>query len=157
MADAQLQPWSSVLLALLCRGLVATYLSAGTTQASVPSAEFLDANLWHGARSGMDGELVHPFHETLVPAAEAVQVLLDAISRPWRPAATSQLSRPWYGSCRLKVSGHSNNAVGTPSADSMHLPSFSQPAPRTALTSRAAAGPRTSFKKARLASALAVG
>lgn len=80
VADAQLQPWSSVLLALLCRGLVATYLSGGTLQESVPSAEFLDAALWHGARYGMDGELVHPFHETLVPAAEAVQALLDAIS-----------------------------------------------------------------------------
>lgn len=80
VADAQLQPWSSVLLALLCRALVATYLGEGPRQESVPTAEFLDAALWHAARYGMDGQLVHPFHQTLVPAAEAVQTLLDAIS-----------------------------------------------------------------------------
>ncbi|MHA7175982.1 carboxylate-amine ligase [Arthrobacter sp. Sr24] len=80
VADAQLQPWSSVLLALLCRGLVATYLGSEQHSQPEPTGEFLDAALWHGARYGMDGELVHPLLQTLVPAGEAVGCLLETIT-----------------------------------------------------------------------------
>ncbi|MEV8144604.1 MULTISPECIES: YbdK family carboxylate-amine ligase [Micrococcaceae] len=80
VADAQLQPWSSILLALLCRGLVATCLDFAPCSQPEPTSEFMDAALWHGARYGMSGQLVHPLHQRLVPASEAIACLLETIT-----------------------------------------------------------------------------
>lgn len=85
VADAQLQPQSSILVALLCRGLVATLLHAEPGTEATPTGEFLDAALWHAARYGLGRQLVHPLRQTLVPAADAVDSLLDAIA----PALTA--------------------------------------------------------------------
>lgn len=77
VADAQLRPSGSILLALLCRGLVESSLAPEASEASAPSPELLDAALWHAARYGLSGQLVHPLRQMLVPASEAVEALLN--------------------------------------------------------------------------------
>jgi carboxylate-amine ligase len=90
VADAQLDAATSVLLAALCRALVATALrdtalrvptrraapraASGREQ---PAPELLDAALWHAARDGLTSALVHPVPGGLVPAAQALGALLE--------------------------------------------------------------------------------
>lgn len=106
VADAQLQPWSSVLLALLCRGLVRTYLDPEQRSQPEPTGEFLDAALWHGARYGMDGELVHPLLQTLVPAEDAVACLLETIT----PALSESQDLAAVTSLLLQLQGRGSGA-----------------------------------------------
>lgn len=80
VADAQLEPSRSVLLALLCRGLVGMGLDFPQPREPAPAPEFLDAALWHSARHGLEGQLVHPLQQVLVPANEAVEALVEAVS-----------------------------------------------------------------------------
>ncbi|MDJ0315434.1 YbdK family carboxylate-amine ligase [Arthrobacter sp. H35-D1] len=76
VADAQLDSGVTVLLAALCRALVATALHSGTSR-NQPAPELLDAALWHAARDGLSRSLVHPVTGLLVPASDAVQALLE--------------------------------------------------------------------------------
>lgn len=80
VADAQLDGDGSLLIAALCRALVATTLRARTVQ-DQPAPELLDAALWHAARDGLTGTLVHPLRGVLVPAAKALEVLLAQIHK----------------------------------------------------------------------------
>lgn len=77
VADAQLEPSTTLLLALLGRALVAT--SMGRNGASFPDSgpELLDAALWHAARNGLTAELVHPVEGRLAPASVVIRALLD--------------------------------------------------------------------------------
>lgn len=76
VADAQLDLGATILLTALCRGLVATALHSCTSR-DQPEPELLDAALWHAARDGLGGSLVHPVSGLLVPASDAVQALLE--------------------------------------------------------------------------------
>lgn len=71
--DAQLDGRSSVALALLTRALVmaAVELSAADPE----GVDITDAALWHAARYGVRGSLVHPQSSQLVPAHEALEAL----------------------------------------------------------------------------------
>ena len=78
VADAQLNPSTTLLLALLVRAIVLTSLTQIGAVVPSPAPEILDAALWHSARYGLSAQLLHPLHHELVPASEAVQSLLDA-------------------------------------------------------------------------------
>lgn len=75
--DAQLEPSSTLLLALLGRALVATSMGRTGDSRPAPGPELLDAALWHAARHGLSGELVHPVENCLAPASVVIQALLD--------------------------------------------------------------------------------
>ncbi|POH57273.1 carboxylate-amine ligase [Arthrobacter glacialis] len=77
VADAQLEPSTTLLLALLGRALVATFLGRPETSFPDPGPELLDAALWHSARHGLTAQLVHPVDESLAPASVVIQALLD--------------------------------------------------------------------------------
>ncbi|WP_146238994.1 carboxylate-amine ligase [Arthrobacter livingstonensis] len=76
VADAQLDLGTTILFAALCRSLVSTTLLAPSLREQ-PQPELLDAALWHAARDGLTGSLVHSLTGNLVPASEAVQALLE--------------------------------------------------------------------------------
>lgn len=76
--DAQLEAEDSVLLAALARGLVAVALD-DDDEALDPPPELLDAALWHAARDGISGNLVHPVTGHLEPARTVVDALLDRV------------------------------------------------------------------------------
>lgn len=73
--DAQLEAWQSVLLATIIRGLVATILEQDDRLPLDP--ELIDAALWHSARDGITGSLVHPFTGELAEARTVIDALLD--------------------------------------------------------------------------------
>ena len=74
-ADAQLEAWHSVLIATVIRSLVSTVL---TEQAPPPlDPELIDSALWHAARDGITGSLVHPFSGELAPVRDVVDTLLQ--------------------------------------------------------------------------------
>ncbi|RAN73258.1 hypothetical protein B5P43_31170 [Bacillus sp. SRB_336] len=81
VADAQLDAGTSLLLAALCRALVATALRVPSpctaSRREQPAPELLDAALWHAARDGLTSKLVHPVRGGLVPAAQALGALLE--------------------------------------------------------------------------------
>lgn len=77
VADAQLEPSSTLLLALLGRALVATSINRSGSSIPAPGPELLDAALWHAARHGLTGDLVHPLENGLAPASVVIQALLD--------------------------------------------------------------------------------
>ena len=74
--DAQLDAEDSVLLAALARGLVAVALDDDDSPAA-PPPELLDASLWHAARDGIGGALLHPVTGTLEPARTVVDAMVD--------------------------------------------------------------------------------
>ncbi|MHA7304192.1 carboxylate-amine ligase [Arthrobacter sp. TMN-49] len=76
VADAQLEPSTTLLLALLGRALVATSVARQPSPAPVTGPEMLDAALWHSARHGLSAQLVHPLNNVLAPASEVVRALL---------------------------------------------------------------------------------
>jgi len=76
--DAQLEPEDSVLLAALARGLVAAALDEEHESPS-PPPELLDASLWHAARDGIGGTLVHPLTGQLESARVVVDALVDRV------------------------------------------------------------------------------
>jgi glutamate---cysteine ligase / carboxylate-amine ligase len=83
-----------VLLAGLARALVVT--AAGYARHPGPIYPLLRAATWRAARSGLDGELVHPETGRAVPAAEAVRALLvhveEALERNGDRATVGELS-----------------------------------------------------------------
>ncbi|WP_256939592.1 glutamate--cysteine ligase [Arthrobacter sp. BF1] len=81
VADAQLNPSTTLLLALLIRAIVLTSMAHPGTVKPGQDPELLDAALWHAARYGLSAQLVHPLHHSLMPASEAVQSLLDTMQQ----------------------------------------------------------------------------
>ncbi|MFD8567929.1 glutamate--cysteine ligase [Streptomyces sp. NPDC059639] len=84
VADVCLEPFTTVLLAMLVRGLVET--AARDWQAGEPAVahpvSLLRLATWRASRSGLDGELVCPRLMRPVPARAAVESLLEHV----RPA-----------------------------------------------------------------------
>lgn len=82
VADACPRVDDAVLLAGLARALVTT--AARATIASGPvddtRVELLRAATWRAARSGLDGELVHPLTWSARPAGEVVGALVDHLA-----------------------------------------------------------------------------
>lgn len=80
VADAQLEAWSAVLFAALCRALVDSVIdtSLGAAAAVLPSAgaapgpELLNAALLHAAHSGLDALVLDPVLGELRPAVEVL-------------------------------------------------------------------------------------
>lgn len=80
VADAQLEAWSAVLLAAVCRALVESVLDAslGAADAVMPSdeaapgPELLNAALLHAAHSGLDSLVLDPVLGELRPAPEVL-------------------------------------------------------------------------------------
>ncbi|ALV44230.1 hypothetical protein MB46_00570 [Arthrobacter alpinus] len=79
VTDAQLEPSTTLLLALLGRALVMTSMTQPAAASAGP--ELLDAALWHAARHGLARDLVDPCENRLAPAPEVVQSLLDETHR----------------------------------------------------------------------------
>lgn len=77
VCDAQLDPRRSVALAILVRALV----DDGADSPRPPSFEPWDAALWHAARHGLSGTLVHPLRGGLEPATR----ILDELRRRLLP------------------------------------------------------------------------
>ena len=70
VCDVQLDPASTVALALIIRALVE---SGGQTQISRPAGpDVSDAALWQAARDGVEGMLVDPVTGVMVPAGDAI-------------------------------------------------------------------------------------
>lgn len=107
VADVCLRAEDAVLVAVLTRALVETCArEAADGQPARPiRAEILRAAGWRAARSGLRGPLVHPASLTAVPAATAVQALLDHVEgvlseqseRDWVAQAWSELLRRGCG------------------------------------------------------------
>jgi len=76
-ADAQLEAWQAVLVATVIRGLVSTALAGAVPPPLHP--ELIDSALWHSARDGLTGGLVHPFSGEVVPARQVLGDLLEHI------------------------------------------------------------------------------
>ncbi|MFE9250996.1 glutamate--cysteine ligase [Streptomyces sp. NPDC007088] len=87
VADVCLDPSTPVVLAALTRALVDTAAEewrAGTP-APTTGVPLLRLAAWRSARTGLDGDLLHPTAHTPVPAEEALTTLLDHV----RPALKS--------------------------------------------------------------------
>ncbi len=82
VADVCMHAEDAVLLAALARGLVE--MAARDWQAGVDPppvrTELLRVAIWRAGRSGVEAELVHPTTGHPVPAAVAVQALLDHVT-----------------------------------------------------------------------------
>jgi carboxylate-amine ligase len=80
--DAQLDPRSSVALAAITRALVASAdlptVPAARDQPS-EAMDLTDAALWHAARFGLGGTLVHPFSGRVLPARDVLHAFDDRI------------------------------------------------------------------------------
>jgi carboxylate-amine ligase len=92
--DVQLEAWQAVLLAVLCRGLVATALAGGTEPAPL-DPELIDSALWHSARDGITTTLVHPLTGERAPAREVVDGLVDFISDALAAEGDLERVREW--------------------------------------------------------------
>ena len=82
VADVCLHAEDAVLLAALARGLVETSARAWRAGVDPPPVrtELLRLATWRAGRSGTEAELVHPTTGRPVPAAVAVQALLDHVT-----------------------------------------------------------------------------
>jgi carboxylate-amine ligase len=79
VADVCTDVEDAVLVAGLCRGLVATLAANGDGEAW--RSELLRASMWRAARYGMADQLVHPQQRRLAPAREVLESLV-ALVRP---------------------------------------------------------------------------
>ncbi|MBO1330383.1 glutamate--cysteine ligase [Streptomyces sp. VRA16 Mangrove soil] len=84
VADVCLEPSTTVLHAMLVRGLVETAARAWRAGEPAPPhpVTLLRLATWRAGRSGLDGELVSPLDMRPVPAAQAARSLLEHV----RPA-----------------------------------------------------------------------
>lgn len=80
VCDVQLDPTSSVALALIIRALVVAGSAASTPRPTAPDVG--DAALWQAARDGLAGTLVDPVLGTLVPASDVVARLRAHLDLP---------------------------------------------------------------------------
>lgn len=78
VADVCTDVDDAVLVVALARALVETV--AGDTIADPVRSDVLRAAHWRAARSGLSGDLVHPTTWRLVPAREAVAVLVEHVA-----------------------------------------------------------------------------
>ncbi|VTR75831.1 glutamate--cysteine ligase [Cellulomonas hominis] len=82
VADVCLDPADTVLVAALTRALVDT--AAREWRAGIPAADVdtsvLRLAAWRASRSGVEGELLHPRDGRPVPAAVAVETLLEHVA-----------------------------------------------------------------------------
>jgi len=110
VADAQLDPGSTILLAALVRALVVTGLAH--TDRGVPppevEPELLDASLFHASRDGVGGRLLHPVTRELAPARTVVESLLhhvdDALTAAGdRLRVAALLDRLWVSGTGAQV------------------------------------------------------
>ncbi|WP_052226493.1 carboxylate-amine ligase [Microbacterium mangrovi] len=78
ICDAQLDASSSAALAAIVRALVTAGLRGD--EPGTLTDQFADAALWHAARDGVGGMLVHPLSGRLAPAGEVLRALHDHIA-----------------------------------------------------------------------------
>lgn len=76
--DSQLEAWHAVLLAAIVRGLATTAMESDPPTPG-PEPELLNASLWHAARDGITGNLVHPDSGEMLPARQVADDLLEQI------------------------------------------------------------------------------
>ncbi|MFB6612189.1 YbdK family carboxylate-amine ligase [Agromyces sp. NPDC056379] len=111
VADAQLEAWSSVLLAALFRALVACVVdesldreaSVQPSAESAPGPELLNASLMHSAHSGLSGGVLDPVLAELRPAGETLERCLSVLQPALEAAGDLELARE--GVARLLVDG----------------------------------------------------
>jgi carboxylate-amine ligase len=103
--DVQLDITTSVTIAAITRGLVATALREARHGARPqdPPGSILHAAGWHAARHGLTGTLVDPRYGTPAPAREVVGALLDHIGPELD--ALGDLDRVTRGAQRLLADG----------------------------------------------------
>ena len=111
IGDAQLEAWSSVFFASLCRALVVGLIDEGLgishllqpSDEMAPGPEMLNASLLHSAHSGMSEDVLDPVLGELRPAAES----LERCIRLLEPAleATGDLDAVREGAARLLREG----------------------------------------------------
>ncbi|MEJ3403977.1 YbdK family carboxylate-amine ligase [Rathayibacter sp. YIM 133350] len=82
MADAQLEAGDSVLVAALCRALVARALAHPHARAESVGSELLEAAVWAAARDGLRARLPHPETGASTDATALLRELLPALE-PW--------------------------------------------------------------------------
>src|SRR4051794_26540090 len=92
----------AVLVAALARALVETFARAADP-AEVPRSDLLRAACWRAARYGLTGDLVHPVTWELVPAAEALRALADAVGPALKASGDTDLVDD--GLARLAING----------------------------------------------------
>lgn len=81
VGDVCLDPQDAVLLGALVRGLAETALDDGAEDLGPqPRTEAVRLATWRAARTGLDGDLVHPVTGRPAPAAEVVAALLRHVS-----------------------------------------------------------------------------
>jgi carboxylate-amine ligase len=78
VADTCTDVDDAVLAAALARALVET-LAEPTAAGPSPRSDLLRAAWWRAARYGLSGDLVHPVHGDLVPAAAALRALAEEV------------------------------------------------------------------------------
>ncbi|VXB77590.1 Putative glutamate--cysteine ligase 2-2 [Microbacterium sp. 8M] len=105
VCDVQLDAESSIALAVVIRALVESALEPDSPP-TLDRAPW-DAALWHAARHGLRGTLVHPHTGRLVPAAEVLSALHDRIAPHLRGddevrVAEGLLERPRSGAVRQR-------------------------------------------------------
>ena len=93
--DAQLDPWSTLALALLTRILA----QHAPQPATPPTDVVMDAALWHAARYGTRTDLVHPVTLRLAPARQVI----DDLSALVAPHLASDLERACVDDLLMRV------------------------------------------------------
>lgn len=111
VADAQLEAWSSVLLAALFRALVACVVDESLQVAAwvqpsaeaAPGPELLNASLMHSAHSGLSGAVLDPVLAELRPAEETVERSIRVLRPALEAAGDLEFVRDGVG--RLLTDG----------------------------------------------------
>jgi glutamate---cysteine ligase / carboxylate-amine ligase len=107
VADTCTEVEDAVLVVALARALVETVASADPVAESVAKpvrSDLLRAAWWRASRFGLSDELVHPGSWTLVPAAEAVEDMVDNVSDALARAGDTELVAD--GLARLSATGN---------------------------------------------------
>ncbi|WP_022893791.1 carboxylate-amine ligase [Agromyces subbeticus] len=99
--DAQLEAWSSVLLAAICRAFVACVLDERFNRADAvqpvsgaePGPELLNASLLHSAHTGLSAEVLDPLLAELRPAEETLERVIRVLEPALEDAGDLELVR----------------------------------------------------------------
>ncbi|PWC05209.1 carboxylate-amine ligase [Agromyces badenianii] len=137
VADAQLEAWSSVLLAALCRALVSCVVDEGLgrarsvqpTDESAPGPELLNASLLHSAHSGLSAEVLDPVLAELRPAEETLERALRVLQPALEASGDLELVRDGFerllrdgtGAARQRTAFAAN---GLPGLRTLYEPTF---------------------------------
>lgn len=103
VADTCTDVEHALVVAALARALVETLAHEPPPDVQ-PRSDLLRAAWWRAARHGLSGDLVHPTTWELVPAAEAVRVLVDRVRDAL--AAAGDTDRVDDGLARLAATGN---------------------------------------------------